>query len=147
MEFVHQTGESDLDRVREAYAGTGAKAEVAPFLYDMAARYRWAHLAVARAGAMTVGELTATGLPALLIPLPIAAHGHQEANARHLTDRGAARTILQPDLTGEKLAGFLKEMNADRGRLAEMSRSAASLARGSASDEIAALCRETARAA
>ncbi len=147
MEFVHQTGEGDLDRVREAYAVTGAKAEVAPFLYDMAERYRWAHLAVARAGAMTVGELTATGLPALLIPLPIAAHGHQEANARHLTDRGAARMVLQPDLTGEKLAGFLKEMNADRGRLEEMSRSAAALARGSASDDIAALCRETAQAA
>ncbi|MFC1490990.1 undecaprenyldiphospho-muramoylpentapeptide beta-N-acetylglucosaminyltransferase [Nitrospinota bacterium] len=147
LEFVHQTGEGDLERMREAYARAGAKGEVAPFLYDMSERYAWAHLAVARAGAMTVGELVAMGLPSLLIPLPIATHGHQEVNARHLADQGAARMILQRDLTGERLAGFFREMKGDRSRLAEMSRRAASLARENASGDVAALCRETARAA
>jgi UDP-N-acetylglucosamine--N-acetylmuramyl-(pentapeptide) pyrophosphoryl-undecaprenol N-acetylglucosamine transferase len=144
FEFVHQTGERDLERMRQAYESAGAKGEAEAFLYDMAERYRWAHLAVARAGAMTVGELTAMGLPALLIPLPVSAHGHQEANARYMADRGAARMVLQRDLTGKSLAELLLEMNGDRTLLAEMSRKALEAARKNATDEMTALCRETA---
>lgn len=145
--FVHQTGEEDLERMREAYERAGVKSEVVPFLYDMADRYRWAHLAVARSGAMTVGEVTAMGLPALLIPLPIATHGHQEVNARHLAEVGAARMILQSDLSGALLADFLSEMNGERSRLAEMSRRAHDAGGGGATGKVADLCRETARAA
>ncbi|MBT3350759.1 MAG: undecaprenyldiphospho-muramoylpentapeptide beta-N-acetylglucosaminyltransferase, partial [Nitrospinaceae bacterium] len=97
FEFVHQTGEDDLERMRGAYERAGVEGEVLPFLYDMAERYRWAHMAVARSGAMTVGEVAAMGLPALLIPLPTATHGHQEMNARQLAEAGAARMILQSD--------------------------------------------------
>ena len=147
IRFVHQTGEADLERVRKAYEETGAKGEVAPFLYDMGERYRWAHVAVARAGAMTVAELSAMGLPALLVPLPISAHGHQEANARFLAERGAARMVLQKDLTGEKLAGFLKEVEAGREELAGMARRALGLAGSDASGQVADICREVARAA
>jgi len=145
FEFVHQTGEMDLERIREAYELTGIKGDVKVFLYDMAGRYRWAHLAIARAGAMTVGELMAMGLPALLIPLPISAHRHQEANARYMADRGAARILLQEDLTGEGLAKILMEMNGNRALLAEMSRKGLAVARKNATDEVTALCRKTAR--
>jgi UDP-N-acetylglucosamine--N-acetylmuramyl-(pentapeptide) pyrophosphoryl-undecaprenol N-acetylglucosamine transferase len=147
IQFVHQTGEADLERTRKAYAETGVKGEAAPFFYDMGERYRWAHVAVARAGAMTVAELSAMGVPALLVPLPASAHGHQEANARFLAERGAARMILESDFTGESLAGFLKEMAGDREKLAEMSRRALGLAGGDASGQVAGICRELARAA
>jgi UDP-N-acetylglucosamine--N-acetylmuramyl-(pentapeptide) pyrophosphoryl-undecaprenol N-acetylglucosamine transferase len=147
IEFVHQTGEGDHERIREAYQGAGVKGEVVPFLYDMAERYRWAHLVVARSGAMTVGEVTAMGLPSFLVPLPIATHGHQEANARQLVDKGAARMVLQRDLTGKSLAEFLREMNADRGCLIEMSKKAWMPAHRNAANDVATLCRETARAA
>ncbi len=147
MRFAHQTGEGDADRVRAAYARAGAEAEVAPFFYDMAERYRWAHLAVARAGAVTVAELAAAGLPSVLVPLPTATHGHQEANARFLAERGAARMVLQGGLSGERLAALWREMEADRAALAGMSRRARALARTGASEAVAALCREVARAA
>ena len=145
--FVHQTGEEDLERMRGAYERAGVEGEVLPFLYDMANRYRWAHLAVARSGAMTVGEVTAMGLPVLLVPLPSATHGHQEMNARHLAETGAARMILQSDLNGVSLANFLLEMSGDRSRLVEMSRRAHDAMRGNATRRVAELCRKTAQAA
>ncbi|MBI3127498.1 MAG: undecaprenyldiphospho-muramoylpentapeptide beta-N-acetylglucosaminyltransferase [Candidatus Tectomicrobia bacterium] len=147
MRFVHQTGEADLERTREAYAGAGAEAEVAAFFYDMADRFRNAHLAVARAGASTAAELASMGLPAVLIPLPSATHGHQEANARHLAGRGAARMVLQRDLSGASLAALLKEFDEGRHLLAEMSRRAREAARPDASEAVAVLCKEAARAA
>ncbi|MBI1724059.1 MAG: undecaprenyldiphospho-muramoylpentapeptide beta-N-acetylglucosaminyltransferase [Candidatus Tectomicrobia bacterium] len=147
MRFVHQTGEADLERVRAAYAGAGAEAEAAAFFYDMADRFQWAHLALARAGAATVAELTSMGLPAVLVPLPSATHGHQEANARFLAEGGAARMVLQRELSGARLAALLREFEADRRLLAEMSRRSRELARPDASETVAALCREAARAA
>lgn len=147
MRFVHQTGEADLERVRAAYAGAGAEAEASAFFYDMADRFRWAHLALARAGAATVAELTSMGLPAVLVPLPSATHGHQEANARFLAEGGAARMVLQRELSGARLAALLREFEADRRLLAEMSRRSRELARPDASEAVAALCREAARAA
>lgn len=146
MRFVHQTGEADFEEVRAAYAESGAQAEVVPFLYDMAERYRWAHLAVARAGAVTVSELVASCVPAFLVPLPTATHGHQEANARYLEENGAARMILQRDLAGEGLAAGLRELEGNRAALAEMSRRAGALRRQGASEAVAALCRDVARA-
>lgn len=145
--FVHQTGEADLEQIRKVYEETGAKGEVAAFLYDMGERYRCAHLAVARAGAMTVAELSAMGVPALLIPLPTSAQGHQEANARYLFERGAARMILQNDLTGEGLAAFFKEIYEDRKKLIEMSGRNLELAGRDASVKVANICQELARAA
>ncbi|OGL60513.1 MAG: undecaprenyldiphospho-muramoylpentapeptide beta-N-acetylglucosaminyltransferase [Candidatus Tectomicrobia bacterium RIFCSPLOWO2_12_FULL_69_37] len=147
MRFVHQTGEAGLERMRAAYAGAGAEAEVAAFFYDMADRFRWAHLAVARAGAATVAELTAMGLPAVLVPFPSATHGHQEANARFLEEGGAVRMVLQRELSGARLAALLREFEASRHLLAEMSRRSRDLARPDASEAVAALCREAARAA
>ena len=62
-----------------------------PFIDDMAAAYAWADLAVCRAGAMTIAELQAAGLGALLVPLPIATDDHQTKNAEAMVAAGAAR--------------------------------------------------------
>ena len=77
LTVTHQTGESDHARVAEAYRRAGIESQVVPFLYDMPAALREADLVVARAGAMTVAELTACGKPAILIPLPSAIYDHQ----------------------------------------------------------------------
>ena len=146
MNFVHQTGEVDLELVRAAYARVNAQAEVEPYLFDMPARYRWAHLAVARAGAMTAGELIAAGLPAILIPLPSATHGHQQANARLLEDEECAWVISQSDLTGEILADLWRKAQRDRSVLAKMSLHSHRLAQPNSSKTVVTLCRQMARA-
>src|SRR5205085_1666189 len=89
--IVHQTGEADLDRVCDAYATAGVKADVRPFLHDMGVQYAKADLVVCRAGASTIAELLAIGKPALLVPYPHAVYDHQRANARALAAEGACR--------------------------------------------------------
>ena len=100
LTVTHQTGESDFARVGEAYrrAGIESHAQVVSFLYDMPAALREADLVVARAGAMTVAELTACGKPAILIPLPSAIYDHQTRNAKVMEAAGAAVLIPQSAL-------------------------------------------------
>src|SRR5262245_15385866 len=90
LSVIHQTGETDYGRVTEAYRRAGISARVIPFLYDMPSALRSADLVVARAGAMTVAELTACGKPAILIPLPQAIYDHQTNNAKVMGAAGAA---------------------------------------------------------
>lgn len=103
LRIVHQTGTTDFEEVSQAYRQTTLGAEVAPFLDDMADRYRWAHLVICRAGASTLAELTACGKPAILIPYPYAAADHQRLNALALQQQGAAQVIREAELTGARL--------------------------------------------
>ena len=107
IRILHQTGAEDQDRVAAAYVKAGIDADVKAFFHDMASRYGRADLVVCRAGATTVAELTALGKVALFIPYPFAADNHQELNARALVDEGAARMVLEKDLTGGDLAWHL----------------------------------------
>ena len=87
----HQTGERGLEAARARLSRADVEAEVLPFIDDMAAAYAWADLAVCRAGAMTIAELQAAGLGALLVPLPAAIDDHQTKNAEaHGADRRGA---------------------------------------------------------
>jgi len=104
---IHQTGEVDYPRVVEAYKQRGLRGDVKPFILNMAAAYNQANVVVSRAGASTVSELAALGKPSILIPYPYAANRHQETNAGILVKAGGAEMLLQKDLTGEQLAGFL----------------------------------------
>lgn len=140
LSILHQTGERDLESVRAAYAKAGFSAEVVPFIEDMDYELARAHLALCRSGAMTVAELTSLGVPSLLIPLPSAAHGHQEANARFLEEKSAAQVLPERDLTGEVLAKRILSLMEDRKRLKGMSESALSLGRPDASRLCADLC-------
>jgi len=94
-QIVHQTGEQDCERVEEAYRMMQQPAFVMPFITDIASEYRRAACAVARAGGVTLSELSCAGIPALLVPLPSAADNHQMANARHFASRGAAVIVEQ----------------------------------------------------
>ncbi len=137
----HQTGPADRERVAAAYARAGFEARVVDFEPDLPARYRWADLALCRAGAMTVAEITAAGLPALLVPYPWAADRHQHANAAELERAGAAR-VLDPDgLHGASLAAALEELTREPGRLHAMGSAAAKRGRRDAAEQIVEECR------
>jgi UDP-N-acetylglucosamine--N-acetylmuramyl-(pentapeptide) pyrophosphoryl-undecaprenol N-acetylglucosamine transferase len=131
----HQTGRADCERMRATYRRAGAEnMRVEPFINDMAAAYAWADLAVCRAGATTVAELTAAALPALFIPFPFATHDHQLHNARQLAASGMAVVLEQKDISpgaGGAAALFrcVAELLDSPGTLAAMSAAAAALAK------------------
>lgn len=127
--ITHQTGERDLDRVRDAYRRAGLDARVEPFLYAMDREIRDADLVISRAGATTIAELAAAGKPAVLVPLPTAADDHQRRNAEVLREAGAIEVIEEKDLTGERLAERIARLTADPARLAAMSEAARRMAR------------------
>lgn len=129
LAITHQTGERDLERVRDAYRRAGLDARVEPFLFAMDREIKTADLVVSRAGATTIAELAAAGKPAILVPLPTAADDHQRRNAELLRDRGAVDVIEQKDLTGERLAARVLELTADPSQLAEMGAAARRMAR------------------
>jgi UDP-N-acetylglucosamine--N-acetylmuramyl-(pentapeptide) pyrophosphoryl-undecaprenol N-acetylglucosamine transferase len=118
--ITHQTGERDLEYVRDGYRRAGLDARVEPFLYVMDREVKAADLVVCRAGATTIAELTAAGRPAVLVPLPTAADDHQRRNAEVLAAAGAAEVIEQKDLTGDLLAARIAELADDSPRRAAM---------------------------
>lgn len=140
----HQTGKQGIEETRGAYARLNVRAEVSPFIDDMAAAYAWADFVVCRAGALTVSELAAAGVPSILVPYPHAVDDHQAANAQHLVSVGAARMIRQSQLNAESLARVLREF-ADRNRLGVMADAARSVSFGDATAAIAAICTEVSR--
>jgi UDP-N-acetylglucosamine--N-acetylmuramyl-(pentapeptide) pyrophosphoryl-undecaprenol N-acetylglucosamine transferase len=143
-QVVHQCGARGLEEARAAYAAAGVQAHIVPFIDDMAGAYAWADLAVCRAGALTVAELTAAGLGALLVPFPHAVDDHQTRNAQALVDAGAAELIQESMLDIDTLARRLQSLLSDRPRLLAMAEAARGLAKPDATDAIAAVCLEVA---
>ena len=129
MAITHQTGERDLELVRDGYRRAGLETRVEPFLFAMDREIKAADLVVCRAGATTIAELTAAGRPAVLVPLPTAADDHQRKNAEILVAAGAAETLEQQTLNGARLAERITTLLGSPGRLAEMSAAARRLAR------------------
>lgn len=141
-EILHQTGETELNEVRQAYQRAGLDPQqVVPFIDDMASAYAAAKLVVCRAGATTLAELTVCGRPAILIPFPFAAGDHQTANARTLEQAGAAKLLAQNDLTPQLLAEQVKQLFADRVRLQQMADKGRTLGRPGAAETILNECR------
>jgi UDP-N-acetylglucosamine--N-acetylmuramyl-(pentapeptide) pyrophosphoryl-undecaprenol N-acetylglucosamine transferase len=140
---VHQTGAQHLDAVRAGYAEQGVAGEVIAFIDDMAARYAQADVVVCRAGAMTVAELAAAGVPGILVPFPHAVDDHQSANARFLVAQGAALLLPQSELTPQRLAQLLAGL--DRPRLLDMARKARALGKPDAARVVAQRCMALAR--
>ncbi len=136
-QVLWQTGEGEFETWRDRDGMGNGAVRVLPYLDDMADAYALADAAVARAGAMTLAELTACGVPAVLVPLPTAAANHQEANARSLVDAGAARMILERDLTPETLAASVTAIIGDADTRKTMSDAARELGRPEAADTIA----------
>lgn len=141
-EVRHQCGTRHVDDCRQAYERAGVSAEVSGFLDDMAHAYGWADLVVARAGALTLSELAAAGVGALLVPYPHAVDDHQAANAAHFVAQGAARMVREEALDAAELCRHLEELTADRSELLRMAECARALAQPEAAERIADACLE-----
>jgi UDP-N-acetylglucosamine--N-acetylmuramyl-(pentapeptide) pyrophosphoryl-undecaprenol N-acetylglucosamine transferase len=137
LAITHQTGERDLELVRDGYRRARLEARVEPFLYTMDREIKNADLVVCRAGATTIAELTAAGRPAVLVPLPTAADDHQRKNAEVLAAAGAAEVVEQTDLVGGTLARRIRTLVETPERLAAMAAAARTLARPDAVKVIA----------
>ena len=142
----HQAGERGIDAARAAYLQAGVQADVAPFIEDMAQAYGDADLVICRAGALTISELAAVGVAAVLVPFPAAVDDHQTVNAQFLVREGAAVLIADRDLTAERLAAELKVL-CQRGKLLAMAERARLVAKPRAAEELAAACFEQLAAA
>ncbi|HVA28460.1 MAG TPA: UDP-N-acetylglucosamine--N-acetylmuramyl-(pentapeptide) pyrophosphoryl-undecaprenol N-acetylglucosamine transferase, partial [Candidatus Baltobacteraceae bacterium] len=115
-QLIHVTGEKEYDRVRSALAESAPGGAVRPYLHDLSDAYAAADLVLARSGASTLGELAATGRPAILVPYPYAADNHQRSNAERFAATGAAIVVEDRELVAGRLAAILSEATAP-GRL------------------------------
>jgi len=141
--IVHQSGEKHLETLRGHYTAAGVQGELVAFIDDMARRYAEADLVICRAGAVTIAELSAGGMASVLVPFPHAVDDHQTANARFLTERGAAILLPQGELSAERLAQLIGSL--DRATLLRMARSARALGKPDAARVVAERCMELAR--
>jgi UDP-N-acetylglucosamine--N-acetylmuramyl-(pentapeptide) pyrophosphoryl-undecaprenol N-acetylglucosamine transferase len=134
--ITHQTGERDVEMVRDGYRRAGIEARVEPFLFAMDREMKAADLVVCRSGATTLAELTAAARPAILIPFPGATDDHQRKNAEALVKVGAARMINQRELTGDRLAAEILSLVPDPAARRRIAEAAAQLARPDAATVI-----------
>ena len=137
-EIVHQAGKRHIEELRRNYAAAEVDANCVGFIDDMAEAYANADLVVCRAGAITIAELAAAGVAAVLVPFPSAVDDHQTMNARYLSDRGAAILLPQSEMTAPKLARMLIDLS--RTRLAEMADKARALGMPQATEAVADAC-------
>lgn len=145
VQILHVTGKAEYDGVTAKLRAAGIDADgsgnskVVPYLYDMPSALAAADLAIFRAGAMGLAEITAKGIPALLVPYPYAAENHQEHNARAMARRGAARVVLDRELTAEKCVAFIEELAASEDKRRAMGEASRAMGRPEAAAEIAAM--------
>ena len=148
LTILHQAGARHAESTLAAYQASGApqdRWQVAAFLDDMPRRFEAADLVLSRGGASTVAELSAAGKPAVLIPFPQAADDHQRRNAEVMAQAGAARMLLEADLTGAQLQGTLSDLFAAPQQLHAMAGNARSLAHPDAAERIAGMALALAR--
>jgi len=138
----HQAGNGRSGSTRERYQAEDVNAEVSDFIEDMAAAYAWADLVICRAGALTVAEVAAAGLPALFVPFPAAVDDHQTRNAEYLATAGAARILQEAGLDAEGLSRVLASLTSSRGKLLQMAGLARQLALPDAALTVSNRCRE-----
>jgi len=144
MQILHACGRRDEAAVREAWQAANPEARglvvrVTPFVDRMDLAYAAADLALTRAGAMTLAELTVVGMPAVMVPLPHATNDHQRGNARAAADAGGALVVEDGDLDGPALAAAVAPLLSDPGTLARMGRAMLSLAYPRAAEDMASL--------
>ncbi len=134
---LHQAGQDAVADVRRAYSDVSVSAEVTPFLDDMVSAYRRAHVVVCRAGATSCAELTALGVPAILVPFPQAADDHQTKNAADLVAQGAAILLPQREMTPQTLATEIERLLRDDDKRRAFSRDARAAGRLQAAHDVA----------
>jgi UDP-N-acetylglucosamine--N-acetylmuramyl-(pentapeptide) pyrophosphoryl-undecaprenol N-acetylglucosamine transferase len=145
LQLWHQCGKNNLDDSLQAYEKAGIATDelnVGPFIDNMAQAYAWADLVLCRAGASTVSEIAAVGIPAVFVPYPYAVDNHQTENALILQKLGAAWIIQQNELSSQKLANILDRFLADRALILRMALLAKEAAKPQATQMAAGYCIE-----
>ncbi|MGZ8852228.1 MAG: undecaprenyldiphospho-muramoylpentapeptide beta-N-acetylglucosaminyltransferase [Thermoanaerobaculia bacterium] len=138
LDIVHQTGPSELQKVQQAYRTSGAfpNARVVAYLDPIVDEIAAADLVVSRAGAMTIGELSAIGRPAIFVPFAAATNNHQELNARVVERAGGGIVITESELTPERLGHAIEQIINDPERRRRMGEAAGKLAAPEAAKKI-----------
>lgn len=137
---LHQTGDKNFEATKKIYDSMGIEANLQPFVKDMAQVYSWADVVLCRAGALTVAELCAAGMGAILVPFPFAVDDHQAANASFMVKGKAAICIQQSALTASGLADILKQFAESPEKRLAMAQSAYELRKIQVAEKIFALC-------
>jgi UDP-N-acetylglucosamine--N-acetylmuramyl-(pentapeptide) pyrophosphoryl-undecaprenol N-acetylglucosamine transferase len=141
-QVIHQAGEQQLEPLRQAYAAVQVQADCRTFIKDIAQTLAQVDVVLCRAGAMTVTEVAAVGVAALFVPFPHAIDDHQTANARYLSQGGAAWICPQVDLTPQWLADWLRCRQ--REELQQVAHKAHQRALPQAAQHIADICEQVA---
>jgi UDP-N-acetylglucosamine--N-acetylmuramyl-(pentapeptide) pyrophosphoryl-undecaprenol N-acetylglucosamine transferase len=116
IKIIHQAGQNNIDEVRKAYDELGIEAEVFGFTERLADYMKEADFAIARSGASTLWELSATALPTLYIPYPYAASDHQYYNAQFLVEKDLAWIMRENEIDTQKVLSLLDENMADKSK-------------------------------
>lgn len=145
IHIIHQAGGGNAEPLLEIFRGTGLTGEVVDFITDMPAAFARADLVVCRSGASTVSELAAAGRPSILVPFPFAADNHQQHNAEAMSRHGAARIVVDHDMTGQRLFDEVTRLMMDRPVLDAMSAAAKSMAKPFAAQKAADVLLELVR--
>ncbi len=146
VRIIHQTGAADYGSLAEEFSRAGVDGTLVPFIANMAEAFGQADLVVARAGG-TVNEIAAAGMPSVLVPLPFAADDHQRRNAEALVNAGAARMVLDREMTGERLFREVEDLRKNQEELERMRREVRQFARPGAAERAAEVMEEAARSA
>lgn len=139
VQILHSTGKKNYDEYMskvEEKGGFEENIHIVPYLYDMPLALAAADIGVFRSGAIGLAELTAKGVPAILVPYPYATANHQEFNARALEAVGAAEVVLDKDVTGEKLQEIIERLLLHENELNDMKKAARKSGRPNATEEI-----------
>jgi UDP-N-acetylglucosamine--N-acetylmuramyl-(pentapeptide) pyrophosphoryl-undecaprenol N-acetylglucosamine transferase len=131
IQIIHQVGEKnwqEMETVLNRELRENPRYKPRPYFENLALAYAASDLTVCRAGAMTISELCVTGTPAIFVPLPTAAQDHQTFNAQSIAASGAAKVLVQKDLSGQTLAKLILETLDDQEGLAKMATAMQSMA-------------------
>jgi UDP-N-acetylglucosamine--N-acetylmuramyl-(pentapeptide) pyrophosphoryl-undecaprenol N-acetylglucosamine transferase len=148
-EILHQVGSQHLEKTQALYQAQSLDTDsdtiqIMPFIDSMEEAYQWADFAICRSGALTVAELNAVGLGALLIPFPYAIDDHQTTNGQWLVNAKAALMIQQRDITAQKLADHIISLGNNPDQRLAMANNARSLAKNDAAKRVSEVCMEVA---
>ncbi|HEV7700019.1 MAG TPA: undecaprenyldiphospho-muramoylpentapeptide beta-N-acetylglucosaminyltransferase [Pyrinomonadaceae bacterium] len=147
LSITHQTGEAHFEAVRAGYEAAGWQADIRPYISNMVEAFDKADLIMSRAGATTCAEVAAAGKAAIMIPLPAAADDHQRKNAEALVVAGAAKMILQSDLSADAVSRELRQRIENPAEIAAMAAAARRLARPDAAEATVDMIEELKRTA
>ena len=109
--IIHQSGEKHFEELKTNYKKYGIKADCRAYLDRIEKVYEWADLVIARAGALTISEFSAAGIASILVPFPFAVDNHQFYNAKYLSDKKAARLIIQENLSPKLLNHLINSIS------------------------------------